>query len=293
MSQFSKIGWTDHTFNAHIGCQKVSPGCDHCYAEVERATMALGVIWGPGQPRHRTSTVNWRNPSKWHTAHEAFYAAHGRRQRVFCASLSDWADSEIPIEWTVDLLELVRTTTNLDWQMLTKRISNVVKRLAAAADWIREHATDTMSALLAWIEAWLAGDAPAHVWLGISVVNQEEADRDIPKLLATPAALRFVSMEPLLGPVVIAPYLPGWLWSQRQGGDHAPTIDWVIVGGESGPGARPMKEEWVVDIRDQCLAAQVPFFFKQWGGVQRRRAGRVLRGRTWDQVPLLAGSGAG
>ncbi|AHE33808.1 phage Gp37/Gp68 family protein [Burkholderia pseudomallei] len=247
MSENSKIEWCDHTFNAWIGCTKISPGCDHCYAERERASTALRVVWGAGNPRHRTAASTWNNPKRWNARHGEFFAKHDRRQRVFCASLSDVFDNAVPPAWRMDLFRLIGDTQNLDWLLLTKRIGN-------AAAMLCEIGLDRL---------------PDNVWLGATIVNQEEADRDIPKLLAVPARVRFLSMEPLLGPVDLVS--SGALWSDMNGNIvDAPSrglrgIDWVIAGGESGPGARPMHPDWARSLRDQCAAASVPFLFKQWG----------------------------
>ncbi|WP_438332894.1 phage Gp37/Gp68 family protein [Burkholderia pseudomallei] len=254
MSENSKIEWTDHTFNAWIGCTKISPGCDHCYAERERASTALRVVWGAGNPRHRTAASTWNNPKRWNARHGEFFAKHDRRQRVFCASLSDVFDNAVPPAWRMDLFRLIGDTPNLDWLLLTKRIGNVPTML-------REIGVDRL---------------PDNVWLGATIVNQEEADRDIPKLLAVPARVRFLSMEPLLGPVDISRHLDYCEKldkhgiSRRAGGQHIKCdkhcgISWVIAGGESGPGARPMHPEWARDLRDQCAAAGVAFHFKQHG----------------------------
>ncbi|AJX77436.1 phage Gp37/Gp68 family protein [Burkholderia pseudomallei MSHR733] len=247
MSENSKIEWCDHTFNAWIGCTKISPGCDHCYAERERASTALRVVWGAGNPRHRTAASTWNNPKRWNARHGEFFAKHDRRQRVFCASLSDVFDNAVPPAWRMDLFRLIGDTQNLDWLLLTKRIGN-------AAAMLCEIGLDRL---------------PDNVWLGATIVNQEEAGRDIPKLLAVPARVRFLSMEPLLGPVDLVS--SGALWSDMNGNIvNAPSrglrgIDWVIAGGESGPGARPMHPDWTRSLRDQCAAASVPFLFKQWG----------------------------
>lgn len=254
MSENSKIEWTDHTFNAWIGCTKISPGCDHCYAERERASTALRVVWGAGNPRHRTAASTWNNPKRWNARHGEFFAKHDRRQRVFCASLSDVFDNAVPPAWRMDLFRLIGDTPNLDWLLLTKRIGNVPTML-------REIGVDRL---------------PDNVWLGATIVNQEEADRDIPKLLAVPARVRFLSMEPLLGPVDISRHLDYCEKldkhgiSRRAGGQHIKCdkhcgISWVIAGGESGLGARPMHPEWARDLRDQCAAAGVAFHFKQHG----------------------------
>ncbi len=339
MAENTKIEWADHTFNPWEGCQKISPGCDHCYAEARNARFAGGqsVNWGPGAPRRRTSAGNWAKPLKWNAEAERA----GKRARVFCASLADVFDKAVPVQWRMDLFELISETPNLDWLILTKRIGNV--RPMCSGDGL-------MFDMIA-----------DRVWLGATIVNQEEADRDIPKLLAVPAAKRFLSMEPLLGQVDLR--LPIRTWANSRGDlacdhccngdrcddpahfarghpDWAPhcrcphcrgtgkgkPIDWVIVGGESGTGARPMHPGWARSLRDQCVAADVSFMFKQWGefapegvgadawhvypdgvaardplpaGVGRhvpsghwrayrtgkKAAGRLLDGRTWDEVP--------
>lgn len=259
MSENSKIEWTDHTFNPWEGCQKVGPGCDHCYAETRNARFGGGVAvnWGPGAPRRRTSPANWRKPLAWNARHKEFFAEHGRRQRVFCASLADVFDNAVDPAWRADLLQLVADTPNLDWLLLTKRIGNAHAML-----------DDALSELSHGITKW--ADAPwPNVWLSATVVNQAEADRDIPKLLDVPARVRFLSMEPLLGPVNLAQ--AGALWADLNGNviDAVSAglrgIDWVIVGGESDTGARPMHPDWARSLRDQCATAGVPFLFKQWG----------------------------
>lgn len=241
MSEHTEISWTDATFNPWEGCQKVGPGCDHCYAETRNARYAGGkaINWGPGAPRRRTSVSNWNLPRRWNREHDAFFAEHGRRRRVFCASLADVFDNAVPVQWRRDLFDLIEATPNLDWLLLTKRIGN---------------------ARSLYGEAYLdsARPWPANVWLGATVVNQEEADRDIPKLLAVPARVRFLSIEPMLGPISLDCF-------PVYGEDERPLLHWVICGGESGPGARPMHPDWARSLRDQCQAAGVPFHFKQWG----------------------------
>ncbi|VWD01420.1 phage Gp37Gp68 [Burkholderia aenigmatica] len=281
MSENSKIEWCDHTFNPWEGCQKVGPGCDHCYAEARNARFAGGtaVNWGPGAARRRTSPANWRKPLAWEAAHAEFFAAHGRRQRVFCASLADVFDNAVDPAWRVDLFRLIAKTPSLDWLLLTKRIGNARAMLNEVVDEL-SHGINT------WDELPWPG-----VWLGATVVNQAEADRDIEKLLMTPTRRRFLSMEPLLGPVDLQPWFdptggccmremqscencpadapwihgPTTEYAEDGSGYSSPEIDWVIVGGESGPGARPMHPDWARDLRDQCAAAGVPFLFKQWG----------------------------
>ena len=249
MSKNTPIEWADHTFNPWEGCQKVGPGCDHCYAETRNARFGGGtaVNWGPGAPRRRTSAANWRKPLAWNAAHADFYATHGHRQRVFCASLADVFDNAVDPQWRFDLMRLIEQTPNLDWLLLTKRIGNAAAMLDEAVLAINHGRWN-----------WRDNAFP-NVWLGATIVNQEEADRDIPKLLDVPAARRFLSMEPLLGPVDFAK-VPGFNRIGQYLGNW-----WVIVGGESGAGARPMHPDWVRGIRDQCRNAGVPFLFKQHG----------------------------
>ena len=268
MSENTKIEWCDHTFNPWEGCQKVGPGCDHCYAETRNARFAgsAAVNWGPGAPRRHTGAANWRKPLAWNKAHAEFFAAHGRRQRVFCASLADVFDNEVDPQWRFDLMRLIEQTPNLDWLLLTKRIGNAAAMLDEAVLAINHGRWN-----------WRDNAFP-NVWLGATVVNQAEADRDIPKLLAVSAARRFLSMEPLLGAVTLTCIdidghreiypLTGTSGCEDEDGNpmlDLPCIDWVIVGGESGPGARPMHPLWARDLRDQCAAAGVPLLFKQWG----------------------------
>lgn len=236
-----------YSFNPWEGCQKVGPGCDHCYAEARDVRFTGGTHWGPGAPRRLTGRANWNKPLRW----DSDAAKAGTRPRVFCASLADVFDNAVDRKWRADLFDLIRITPNLDWLLLTKRPGNIAKMLPAG---------------------W--GDGYPNVWLGCTVVNQEEADRDIPKLLSVPAAVRFLSMEPLLGPVDIAwalghPFGIAAGFLQRghfsPGAEKLRGLNWVIVGGESGPHARPMHPDWARSLRDQCVAAGVPFLFKQWG----------------------------
>ncbi len=286
MAENSKIEWCDHTFNPWRGCTKVSPGCAHCYAETlsHRNPAVLGE-WGPGRPRIKAAPAMWRQPLKWNreaaakqkeleARRSAIGASRGPeweivRRRVFCASLADWLDDEVPIEWLADLLALIHQTPNLDWLLLTKRPQNWKSRLLA----VYEHTQD--SRLAVFVNAWGArGEAPANVWLGTSVEDQQRAEERIPHLLEIPARVRFLSCEPLLGPVDVAKWLrPRQLPNaDGYGGDHAPgwttdfnTIHWVIAGGESGSRARPIHPDWARSLRDQCADAGVPFLFKQWG----------------------------
>jgi len=283
MAENTKIEWAHHTFNPWEGCQKVGPGCDHCYAETRNARFGGGqaVNWGPGAPRRRTTEANWRQPLKWNAQAER----EGRRYRVFCASLADVFDNEVPAEWRADLLHLIVDTPHLDWLLLTKRIGNAHAMLQEAA---------ARNCMPRWGEAMFS-----NVWIGATVVNQAEADRDIPKLLKVPARVRFLSIEPMLGPISLR-WLPAFVENapyiaQKSGGPGTVTdhldglrrLDWIIVGGESGPHARPMHPDWARSLRDQCAAAGVPFLFKQWGewtpgeNVERVR-GTVDTAFLWD-----------
>lgn len=238
MGADTKIEWCDFTFNPWLGCTNVSPGCDHCYAEALMDKRYHKVQWGAGQPRVRTSEANWRMPIKWDKA----AAAAGRRDRVFCASLADVFDNEVDPVWRADLFKLIADTPNLDWLLLTKRIGNAARMFPFG---------------------WQDFGPPANVWIGATIVNQEEYDRDIGKLLSTPAKKHFISMEPLLGAI-----------DMRLGGASMPTysphrpllpLDLVIVGGESGPKARDFDIGWCRSIVAQCKAAGVACFVKQMG----------------------------
>jgi len=237
MSARSGIEWTESTWNPLTGCTKVSPGCQHCYAErMARRLQAMGqrnYINGFRLTMHEhmlEQPLTWKKP-----------------QMIFVNSMSDLFHEEVPLDFIQKVLDVMRRASWHTFQVLTKR-SHRLLELDSEIDW------------------------PANVWMGVSVENQNYTFR-IEHLRQTGAHIKFLSLEPLLGPLP-ALDLCG--------------LDWVIVGGESGPGARPMAEEWVLDIRDQCLTAGVPFFFKQWGGVRKKRSGRVLKGRTWDQLPALA-----
>ena len=241
MSENSKIEWCHHTFNPWIGCTKVGPGCDNCYAEADFDKRRHVVQWGAGQPRKRTAMSTWAMPLRWNAKAERL----GVRYRVFCASLADVFDNEVPAEWRHDLFDLIERTPHLDWLLVTKRIGNV-----------RQMIPDRWSVCM-----------PPNLWLGITVVNQAEADRDIPKLLGLKVSVRFLSMEPLLGHVDLRdpPNDIGEPRYSYMDAELDSRIHWVIVGGESGPKARPMYPLWARALRDQCAAAGVPFLFKQHG----------------------------
>lgn len=229
MGEKTGIAWTDHTFNPWIGCAKVAPECAHCYAE--GYGQRFGVAWGPQGTRRRTSESNWKEPLRWDRAARR----DGVRRRVFCASLADVFEDRADIEpWRRDLFDLIEECHGLDWLLLTKRPENV-----------REMA-----------HRWRC-DWPVHVWLGTSAGTQETLDRALPHLLRVNGPqVRFLSAEPLLGQLDL-PVL-----YQSMGPSYSP-LDWVIVGGESGPRARPCSVEWVRSIVRQCKSAGVPVFVKQ------------------------------
>lgn len=280
MGETTSISWTDHTFNPWIGCTKVSPACDGCYgaALMGSAGRMKRVEWGePGKgpgTRSRTSPANWRQPRKWdRQARDA-----GVKRFVFCASLADVFDNEVPAEWRRDLFDLIRATPNLIWLLLTKR-PGMIQRLYGEA-------------MLDPPDGGSGQRWPSNAAIGCTVINQEEVDRDIPKLLAAKVALApafaFLSMEPLLGPVDLTVIADTGCPNARDGLMMDPTtgayecceacdytgmsgewgIDWVITGGETDQGghkARPADPRWYRSLRDQCEAAGVPFHFKQWG----------------------------
>jgi protein gp37 len=248
MGKDSKIEWTHHTYNPWWGCVKVSPGCEHCYAETF-AKRTGHAIWGPAATTERRTfgDKHWAEPLKWNED----AAKAGERRRVFCASMADvFEDHPHLPEQRFRLALLMNDTPMLDWLLLTKRPENIMKM------WM--HDMDSVLFL-------------SNEWIGTSVENQAMADKRIPALAKIRAATRFLSCEPLLGPLDLSPWLDA--------------VQWVIVGGESGPKARPMQADWVRGIRDQCNAAGVAFLFKQWGGVRKHETGRELDGRTWDEYP--------
>ena len=237
MGADSSIEWTHSTWNPVTGCTKISPGCKNCYAE--RMARRLKAM---GQP-------NYANGFRVTTHDSALDLPLQWRQprTIFVNSMSDLFHRDVPVDFVRKVFAVMREAHQHVFQVLTKR-SGRLAQLAGGLDW------------------------PHNIWMGVSVENADYLPR-LDDLRNVPAAIRFVSFEPLLGPL--------------------PEIDlqdihWVIVGGESGPGARPMDREWVLDIREQCLAARVPFFFKQWGGVNKKKAGRTLEGRIWSEVPAPA-----
>jgi len=273
MAENTSIGWCDHTFNPWIGCTKVSAGCANCYAEKlnERYKWCGFPIgnyceegatwhakWGKGVERYRTSAANWRLPLKWNKDASPFnifltkrQLEYGeithRRPRVFCGSLCDWLDDEVPVEWLMDLLVLIYKTPHLDWLLLTKRPENWRKRLlgATAGNWC-----DPLD-IADRVHAWASGERePLNVRLGTTVENQEMADKRKKDFEAIPALDKFVSYEPALGAVDWR----GWEFVHQ-----------IISGGESGRFARPSHTDWHRATRDFCKANGIAYFFKQWG----------------------------
>ncbi len=237
MAASSSIEWTESTWNPLTGCTKISPGCKHCYAErMARRLQAMG------QP-------NYANGFQL-TLHEhvlAYPLRWKKPQMIFVNSMSDLFHENVPETFIQKTFAVMREASWHTFQVLTKRSARLLE-LDRDIEW------------------------PENAWMGVSVELQKYAYR-IDNLRQTKVRTKFLSLEPLLGP------LPDL---------DLTGIDWVIVGGESGPGARPMEETWVLDIRDQCINAGVPFFFKQWGGVRKKRNGRILDGRTWDAMPAPA-----
>jgi len=262
----SGIQWTHHTFNPWVGCQRVSPGCVHCYAEtydkrvggaVDPADGVKKLRWGPAAPRVRTTAANWRKPLKW----DAAAKAAGERHRVFCSSLADvFEDRPELVEWRTELFALIALTPHLDWLLLTKRPENLARMLPARN-----------------LRPWSAEGWP-NVWLGTTVEDQQRANERIPALLEVDAVVRFLSMEPLLEAVDLGYWLDedrnGFRW--RDGN----AVQWLIIGGESGHGARSFHTEWARDLVEQARGAGVAPFVKQMG------ENAVGAGR--DQLALMA-----
>ncbi len=245
----SHIQWTHHTFNAWLGCTKVSEACKLCYAE--RMAKRICVGWGPEALRRALRDAYWRDPIKWNRQAERA----GQRYRVFCGSMMDVMDDKAPEGQRERLWELIGETPNLDWLLLSKRPENY-------------------SRFLPW------SSCPDNVWLGSTVENQTRADQRIPLLLQVKARVHFLSVEPMLGPLTLR------RWSgHRSRPGHS--IDWVIAGGESGAlsQVRPTELNWVRDLRDECSKHGIPFFFKQTGILVARELGISGKGGEWSEIP--------
>lgn len=285
MGQKTKIQWTDHTFNPWIGCQKVSAGCRNCYAKAFMTRKdRWSRSWGPPETseRLRTSEDYWKQPARWNKQAKAA----GRRERVLCGSLMDiFEDNHQVADWRFDLWQLIEQTPLLDWLLLTKRPENILEMDMAPWTWHRKFNVHDIES-----RSWLDGKPgftpqpenwPNNVWTGASVENQDTADRRIPKLIEVPGK-HFLSIEPLLGPVDLSLSLLPYCGSIKR---H---IQWIIVGGESGPNYRPMKKDWALSLRDQSVAEDIPFFFKQWGGTKKINdawGGNTLNGWHWQEMP--------
>lgn len=250
--QNSKIAWTDHTFNPWWGCVRVSPGCEHCYAETFSKRVGRENLWGVQGQRRAMSASYWKQPGKWNNA--ALMA--GDRARVFCASMADvFEDREDLIEPRERLFELIKATTYLDWLLLTKRPQNIKRMLPM-----------TWSA-----DSEDGGWMPDNVWLLTTTEDQLRFGQRVPHLVSVPAVIHGLSVEPMLGPVDLY--------------KHQGDIDWVICGGESGPGARPMDLAWARELRDQCRAYHIPFFMKQMGSATMCAMGKTGKGDDVEDLP--------
>jgi protein gp37 len=254
LSDKSAIEWTEATWNPVTGCDRVSEGCDHCYAQ----TLAKRLKAMGSRRYQRDGDPRTSGPGFGITLHldQLALPLRWRAPRtVFVNSMSDLFHDEVPSNFIANVFRTMRATPHHTYQVLTKRPGRMSSLLT------RWQASSELADLVGL----------ANVWLGTSVENQRWAGVRLPKLIETPAAVRFLSCEPLLGPIDL--------------GLSLPHIDWVIVGGESGPSRRPMDPEWARSLRDQCEAAGVPYFFKQWGGRTPKAGGRELDGRTWDEMP--------
>lgn len=297
MSERTKIEWCDHTWSPWRGCTKVSAGCANCYAEkLSKRNPAVLGQWGKGKPR--VLAKDWEKPVRWNRDFtEAIQLAdrcfpyrdrsqdNAHRPKVF-PSMCDWLDEEVPIEWLARFLQLIHDTPHIDWLLLTKRPENWYNRIYDALLHVEgitdanlaenDPETPTGEMLNQWLATVAGGAIPANVWVGTSVEDQPNADQRIPALLEIPAKVLFLSVEPMLGPVQLTSInqlygdvidcLRGYAFHDVIDHVKQPAkIDWVIVGGESGPGARPCDVDWIRDVVRQCAKAGVPCFVKQLG----------------------------
>lgn len=285
MADGSAIEWTEATWNPTTGCDRVSPGCDNCYA----LTLAKRLK-GMGSKRYqRDGDGRTSGPGFGLTLHSdtlALPIRWAKPRRVFVNSMSDLFHAEVPDRFLADVFAVMSIAGQHTFQVLTKRHSRMRSLLNSPDFW---YAVDAARRVRGHGPIGEDGQrALPNVWLGVSVENQRWADIRVPALLDTPAAVRWLSCEPLLGPLDLR-YCNGVDalekdWNGYLGAPH-PLLDWVVVGGESGPGARTINPDWARALRDQCEHAEVPFFFKQWGGRTPKAGGRELDGRTWDQYP--------
>lgn len=255
MGNQSKIEWTDATWNPIRGCSEVSEGCRNCYAM--RQAHRFDKPGGPYEGLTRVSggEIKWTNEVRL-VPELLDQPLHWRKpKRIFVNSMSDLFHEKVPDHFIMQVFVTMQKAPQHIYQILTKR----PKRMR---EWVR-HFTDR---------------EPANVWLGVSCEDQKTANERIPLLLQTPAAIRWISAEPLLGAIDM---------NGIRNAECGAALDWVVAGGESGPSARPMHPDWARSLRDQCLAAGVPFFFKQWGGIRKHDAGRLLDGRAWNEYPQL------
>lgn len=284
MSENTSIEWCDHSWSPWRGCTKVSPGCANCYAE--DLSKRFGISWGEwGKGKQRVISKNWREPTRWNIFPPPDHVLNKDGQRVLTSarkptvfpSLCDWLDDEVPIEWFVRFLGIIKDTPNLDWLLLTKRPENFRSRIEAAmepAGWIGRSK---------FCADWVNGTPPPNVWIGTSVEDQLRANERIPELLRIPAKLRFLSVEPLLGPIEFSDVTGRSDWLQELGRKALSGIDWVIIGGESGPKSRRSNVEWIRSIVRQCKTAGVRCFVKQLGAFVTDRNDRGFEG---DSGPL-------
>lgn len=300
------IAWTDHTFNPWWGCSRVSPGCENCYAETFAHRLGLEV-WGKSSDRRFFGPAHWLEPLRWND--RAVDA--GRRELVFCASMADVFEARLDLDDERERLwRLIAATPALSWQLLTKRPENVLRMVPSS--WLVGE-RDVPHHVHAWVAAGSPAEHwPSNVWIGTTVEDQIRARARIPRLLEIPAPVRFLSCEPLLGPLDLSRWLGlEWMDALRPPGEPlsfrgeggwglemfaamqgrwgtAAGIGWIIAGGESGNGYRALELDHARDLRDQARAAEIPFFFKQVGGRTAKAGGDELDGETFKAFPLEA-----
>ena len=291
------IEWADKVWNPTVGCMKVSAGCENCYA-IRSAYRAAAMGWSAYDGLTRklpNGSLNWTGEVRTLPERLAIPLGWKKPSRIFVDSMSDLFHEDIPDEFIDQVFAVMAWTPHHTYQVLTKRPERMLRYLTHEQTGIlerRDHIVDAMCGLCLNADAYLCGSGGEdcelegfvwplpNVWLGTSVEDQRAADERIPLLLRTPAAVRFLSCEPLLGPVDLERWIRRITHRVLNDG-----VDWVIAGGESGPKARQCDPDWVRSLRDQCQAVDVAFFFKQWGGRTHAAGGRELDGRTWDEYP--------